>query len=300
MSIRIAAILATVASPAFADVPRVATDIPPVHGLVARVMDGIGAPDLVVPPAASAHSHDLRPSEASILDRADVVFWIGSELSPWLEGPVGTLAADAVVVSLLDVDVTALLPFREIEAFGEPDHDHDHDHDHGNDDPHAWLDPANAQAWLGVIAETLASADPDNAAGYRENATAARSEIATATSAASDTLGDTSDIAYVVFHDAYQYFEGRFGLSPRGAVTLGDAAAPGPARIAEVQKQLRDFGVDCLLIEPQAISPLVDLVTDGADIKRVEIDPLGVNIPPGPNHYPALLASLSGSFAACR
>ena len=132
------------ATPAAADVPKVATDILPVYGLAARVMDGIGAPDLVVPGAASAHSYDLRPSEAATLDEADIVFWMGEALTPWMVDAVETLAGDAMLVSLLETEGTMLLPFREDDAFGD-DHDHDHDHDHGGSgiDPHAWLDPTN-------------------------------------------------------------------------------------------------------------------------------------------------------------
>ena len=301
MHIRFAAILATVAAPVFAQAPNVATDISPVHGLVSRVMDGVGSPALVMPPSASVHSHDLRPSEAAALEEAAVVFWIGEELSPWLLRPVQTLASDAVVVTLLEVEGTNLLPFREAEGFdGEDDHGQDGDHGHGGIDPHAWLDPENARLWLDAIAETLAAADPANAAAYRDNAAAGRDEIAEAVEAVAVQLAEADAIRYAVFHDAYQYFEERFGLHPVAAVTLGDAAAPGPARIADVQGQLLESGTDCFLIEPNQSTSLVEIFSDAGTLRRIEIDPLGTRVPAGPNHYPALLASLAGTFAACR
>ncbi|UWQ17752.1 zinc ABC transporter substrate-binding protein [Jannaschia sp. M317] len=119
------------AAPAFADAPRVATDILPVHGLVSRVMAGVGVPDLVVPADASPHGHAMRPSEAAALEAADVVVWIGPALTPWLDGALDTLAADAQRVTLLDLDGTAL------RAFGD-DHD-DHDHEAASD-PHGHED----------------------------------------------------------------------------------------------------------------------------------------------------------------
>ncbi|MEQ9042095.1 MAG: zinc ABC transporter substrate-binding protein [Silicimonas sp.] len=305
--ILLASLLSTVSLPAIAEVPDVATDIAPVHGLVARVMDGVGTPTLIVPASASVHSHDLRPSEAAALDAADVVFWIGEELSPWFVRPIETLAADAVTVTLLDVEGTRLLPFREEEGFDHEDghedegetHD-DHDHGHGEIDPHAWLDPDNASLWMGVIAETLAEADPDNAAAYRENAISGRAEIAEAFALSEKRLQDAGRIRYAVFHDAYQYFENRFGLEPVGAFTLGDAAAPGPARIARLQKQLVRTGADCLLIEPQQNASFVDVFADGGAVRIVKIDPLGVDLPMGSGFYTALLASLTDSFSACR
>ncbi|PIP97144.1 MAG: zinc transporter, partial [Rhodobacterales bacterium CG18_big_fil_WC_8_21_14_2_50_71_9] len=75
--------------------PQVATDIAPVHALAARVMAGVGAPSLIVPPGASPHGYALRPSEAAALERADVVFWVGAALTPWLEGAIDALAGDA-------------------------------------------------------------------------------------------------------------------------------------------------------------------------------------------------------------
>lgn len=299
------ACLPCLAFPAFADAPNVATDIPPVHGLVARVMAGVGAPDMVVPANASAHSHDLRPSAAAALQDADIVFWMGEAMTPWLEGAVATLGADAKVISLLAVDGTALLPFREEGGFGEDDgHDHGDDHGHedgaGSVDPHAWLNPDNATLWLDVIADTLAEVDPENADAYRANAEAGQAEIAGAVRSAQERLAGAGSIRYAVFHDAYQYFETRFGLKPVGAVTLGDAASPGPARIARLQKQLQQTGADCLLVEAQNGTALVEALQSAKALKIVEIDPMGAALSEESVEYPALLASLAESFDACR
>ena len=119
---------------ALADVPNVAVDIAPVHSLVARVMDGVGTPNLIVQPGASPHEYSLRPSEATALQEADLVFWIGEDLTPWMEDAVETLATDASVTTLLEADGITLLDFREGALFEAHDHD-DHD-DHG-DEEHA-------------------------------------------------------------------------------------------------------------------------------------------------------------------
>ena len=205
------AILVLAVAPAWAEPPQVATDIAPVHGLVARVMDGVAEPELVLPPGASPHGHQLRPSEAGVLSRADIVVWIGPELSPSLARSVESLAPDAVRLGLLDDLATTRLELRENPVFGAEGEDegHDHDHDHGhnghdgeNVDPHAWLDPGNARAWLGLIAETLAEADPENADAYRANAVAGGEEIAAAENRARAAIGRFGDRHVAVFHDA--------------------------------------------------------------------------------------------------
>ena len=88
------------ASFAVADVPKVAVDIAPVHSLVSKVMDGLGKPNLIIPAEASPHEYQLRPSEAKALQEAKLVFWIGEDLTPWLEKGLSTLAKNATITTL--------------------------------------------------------------------------------------------------------------------------------------------------------------------------------------------------------
>ncbi|SDE08173.1 zinc ABC transporter substrate-binding protein [Limimaricola pyoseonensis] len=347
------ALALTVASGAAAEVPRVATDIAPVHGLVARVMDGLGEPDLVVQPGASPHDYSMRPSEARALEQADAVFWIGPALEPWLDETIDTLASDALVVELLDAPGLVTLEFREGAVFDDHDHDHggeahadgdhahdedhaDHDHedhaDHGHEDghdehashdgeghdeahadhaghdhghahdgldPHAWLDPENGKIWLELIAEELATLDPENAETYRANATAGQGEIDAAVSEARETLASAGEIEFVVFHDAYHYFENRFGISASGAISLSDASDPSPARIEEVRDRVRDLGVACVFSEPQFNQSVVETVTEGTEARAAVIDPIGFELEVGPDFYPALIRSIAEDIAGC-
>ncbi len=296
-------LLLGLALPALA-APQVATDIAPVHSLVARVMAGAGTPALIVPPGASPHGHALRPSEAAALERAEVVFWMGEALTPWLEDAIETLAGDAHVVELLGAGGSTVLAFRDgleftPRAAGHDDHAHDdHDHAHDGADPHAWLDPANARAWLAVIAEDLAEHDPDNAALYRANAAEAAAELDALEAGISARLEAVRDVPYLVFHDAYQYFETRFGVSPAGALSLGDAADPGPARIAALRDLARARGVACVFSEPQFNAARVTAVF-GDTVRHGVLDPLGSTHTPGPALYPALIADMAAALAGC-
>lgn len=292
-----------------ADVPRVATDIAPVHGLVARVMMGLGSPDLVVQPGASPHGYSMRPSEALALNRADFVFWIGEALTPWLEGSIETLAADAQVVELLHVDGVIELSFREGARFdhhededheseGHEEEGHD-DHDHEGIDPHAWLAPENGKLWLDLIATELAQFDPENATTYRANAEAGRAEIDAVVVTIDAALDPLRHGGFVVFHDAYQYFETSFDLSALAAISLSDATAPSPARIAEVRDTVAELSVSCVFSEPQFNPGLVATVLDGTGAKTAVIDPMGTALPLGPQFYPGLLLDLGQRMAGC-
>jgi len=308
---------------AYADTPQVAVDIAPVHSLVARVMDGIGKPDLIIQSGASPHEYSLRPSEASALQAADLVFWIGPDLTPWLTDTIGTLASDAVVTELMEADGTIELEFREGALFEAHDHgddddhddhgdDDDHDdhgddeaesghegHDHGAHDPHAWLSPKNAMNWLNVIAGRLSAVDPDNAGAYFANAAAGRTEIETLIGEVTATLDPVRGGQFIVFHDAYQYFEMDFDFPASGAISVSDASDPSPARIAKIQARIAEQGIDCVLAEPQFNPGLVATVLDGTDAQTGILDPLGSDLEPGPAFYPQLIRNLSTALAGC-
>lgn len=316
---------------ALAEVPRVATDIAPVHSLVAQVMQGVGEPSLIVQPGASPHGYSMRPSEARALDEADLVIWVGAALTPWLEGPIATLGEDAGKIELMSVEGTILHEYREGATFGhhdhahgeddhakhdDHDHDHDHDkaeahdhdhaekaddhagHDHAGNDSHTWLDPLNARLWLGVIAAELARLDPDNAATYAANAAAGQADIDALQAEIAAMLAPVSDKGFVVFHDAYQYFERRFDLVAAGSITLSDASAPSAGRIAELRDAVATMGAACVFAEPQFDKRLIDTVFEGS-AKVGLLDPLGQDLAPGAGLYPQMMRAMAGSFATC-
>ena len=182
---------------------------------------------------------------------------------------------------------------------GHEDHDDAHDHDHSGLDPHGWLDPVNARVWLSAIAETLAEIDPENAETYRANAEAGRAELAEVIADVEARMAPLADQPFVVFHDAYQYFETRFGLNSAGAISLGDASQPSAARVAEIQQAMAERSVVCVFAEPQFDPSLVATVADGASVRSEVIDPLGQGLEPGAAFYPALIEQVAQSFEAC-
>ncbi|WP_284892023.1 zinc ABC transporter substrate-binding protein [Cobetia amphilecti] len=325
---------------AVAEVPSVAVDIPPVHSLVARVMGELGSPDLVIQSGASPHGYSMRPSEARALSDADVVFFVSDELTPWLAKARASLAADADAVELMEVPGTLHLTYREGptfeahhhadeassahgEAQGEEhgeehdghggheahdehheahaDHDEHHDeHGHDGENPHGWLDPVNAHTWLGAIAESLAAQDPEHAATYRSNAQAGQQELEALTESLSARLAQVQGTRYIVFHDAYQYFEHRFDVPASGAISLGDASTPSPARVKEIQARVKQDDIQCVFREPQYNPALIDSVFEGTGVKTsIVFEPLGVGLPLGETLYPQLIERLGQGILGC-
>ena len=305
----ISAVATLLGSSAIADVPNVSVDIAPLHSLVASVMNGVGVPSLIIPPGSSPHDHQLRPSEAKAMQDANFVFWMGEELTPWMENAVKTLSSNASVTTFLENDKTSLLEFREGALFEAHDHEDEHDdehddeeHDeqgHGSHDPHAWLSPNNAKAWLDVIAAQLSSYDTENAGVYFTNAASAKSEIEMMIAEINLALDPIRGGKFIVFHDAYQYFENDFDFQASGAISIGDASDPSPARIAKIQKRIRDEDINCVLAEPQFKANLVQTVMEGSQANTNVIDPLGAGLKPGILLYNKLIKNMAQSLADC-
>ena len=293
-----------------ADGPRVVADIAPIHSLVSMVMDGVGQPQLLVPQNISPHHYSMRPSEAEALQEAQLVVYVGHDMSPWLEPVLETLAASASALDLSKVDNIMQLAYREGPIFddhdeeGHDDHDEEgHDdhahHDHDGVDPHMWLDPMNAKLWLYAIASELTRIDPKNADRYDENARSSSRTITLAMAQAEGHLASGKDNGFLVYHDAYQYFEKRFNRVAVGSISLGDASKPSAKRLSELKALFGAQGISCVLTEPQYSSKIVDSVFGGFKPTIGVVDPIGIDLELGATLYPELLENIALSIAQC-
>jgi len=294
-------------TPASAEVPRVVTDVPPIGSLVAQVMGDLGAPVVLLDKGADAHAFQLRPSQAADLAAAQAIIWIGPEMTPWLDRAAG-INTGAVDLRLLSVPGTLVQPFAE----GHEDDDaaahnhaaaaHDHAaeaHDHGDLDPHAWLDPANAGLWLGEIARTFSDLDPDNAATYAANARAAQADLLQLDADLKVQLAPAQGHPLVVFHNAYGYFAGHYGLNVVGAVSDGDAANPGAAHLRALQATMAEAPV-CLFPEVNHDPKLLAVLADATGVRvGAALDPEGSALPNGPALYADLMRALAAAIAGC-
>jgi zinc transport system substrate-binding protein len=307
---------------------NVVASIKPIHSLVAAVMDGIDEPGLIVDGAGSPHNWALKPSQAQMLESANIVFWVGHEMEAFLEKPLETVGANARSVALSEAHDLIQLEFREGGAFddhGQEVHDHDkkqitkdsHDHEgddqdhkkaamdphegdgHGKFDAHIWLDPVNAKAIVHEIEEVLVEADPSNAAKYEANARAVMIKLDSLISEVTDTLKPVHDKGFVVFHDAYQYFENRFGLTASGSITVSPEVMPGAERIREIQGRVKELGATCVFAEPQFEPKLVSTVMEGTQAESGILDPLGAALDSGPDQYFQLIRNMATSVKAC-
>ena len=441
---------------------KVVASIKPLHSLVSYVMDGVGTPDILVDGSASPHTFQLKPSHATMLQEADIVFWIGEDLESFLETPLESIAANSRHVTLMESNEIELLKFREKNIFGGHDdhdehgdehddhdehadehgdehdehgdghgdhafewagvfelkagtykwsfakvdgdyadpamkmvilqsddieaseekaeellesnqsdskshneilavnekafmlnfddnkeitmftveikesgkfafftehmpfefeadehflkdlsgqdiepiaqapdsghHDH-HGHAHGEHDIHFWLDPEIAKTIVRIVARELSGIDPANASTYKSNSTKAMNEI---DQLISDTKSKiNSNARYVVFHDAYQYFEKRFGVEVVGALTVNPEVLPGAKQLSDIREAIEHENVNCLFSEPQFNPTIAETIAKDTGVKAAIIDPLGAELNLGKNLYFDLIEDIASSFESC-
>lgn len=250
--------------------PRVVASIAPVHSIAAQIMEGIATPELLLEATASPHHFALKPSQAAALARADLIVMVGPRLE---EGLMRAVEDKADTLLVLAPDPA------------------------GN--PHIWLDPRAGVRIGKQIAERLSQIDPDNAARYRANEAAATVRLLTLYAVLREELSAYQGVQFVVVHDAYSAFERAMGLAHMGSLEAHEDLPPSAKRVAALRTKLKAHPGACIFAEPQFSSRRVEALAQGTGARIGRLDPLGVDLAPGPELYEALLRQLVVDFTAC-
>ena len=196
---------------------------------------------------------------------------------------------------------------QDKDSHGHDDHGHSkaedaHD-DHGHGDqahnPHIWLDPKNAIVAVDQIAQALAKADPDHAGQYETNAAKLKQKLTALDAELTELTKPLHGQPYLVFHDAYPYFESRYGLNPVGAITVSPERQPGAKRIGQIRAKVRELGAVCIFAEPQFEPKLIGTIVDGTQSRSGVLDPLGASLEPGPDLYFTLMRNMAQALGDC-
>lgn len=300
-------------APVRAEAPSVTASILPVHSLVAGVMAGAGQPYLLLRGNASPHGYALRPSDAMALDRAELIVLVGPSFESFMRRPLEQRAGGPAILSLLAREEIRRLPIRASGMWAahehehrEEGHEHGHDHDHEREgraeeelDGHLWLDPRNGAAIVRAVAAELIRLDPENRALYETNRTGMIARIEALESEIRAIVGPVKDVPYLVFHDAYQYFEARFGTASVGSVAISPERPPGARRVYDLRRRILEQDVECVFVEPQFPPDLANMLIEGTPARLGTLDPLGARIEPGPEAYFTLLRNLASGLRDC-
>ncbi len=308
---------------------KVVVSINPIHSLVASVMEGVGTPDLLIKGNNSLHGYQVKPSDANLLESADVIVWIGPTMESTLIASISNARESTTVIEVGEIHGLQLYENRESPEGGhmhhgeEDEHSHDeedghaekdehghdeehghaeedeHGHAHGRYDLHIWLDINNAKVVTQEIAEQLVDIYPQNEAQLISNMSDTLEKLDSLEVELRSLSESFSSSPFVVFHDAYQYLEKMLGLNNVGTITVSPEREAGAKRLHELREKISETGVSCVFKEPQFDPSEVDIISEGTDLQVGTLDPLGADIKPGPNAYFELLRNMVLSLKNC-
>ncbi len=289
--------VAFIAFSAHADV-HVLTSIKPLQQIAAAVQEGVGSPEVLLPPGASPHHYALRPSDVRRVAEADLLYWIGADMEGFLPKVLTSRSKTTVAVQSL--------PGMKLRHFGEDSHSHDedhddHDHDHrpGSLDAHLWLSSVNARVIAGKMAADLASVDPANADRYTRNLATFTQRLDALDTRIKARVAGVAGKPYFVFHEAFDYFEAEYGLKHTGVFSVASEVQPGAQHVAAMRKRLQEVGKTCVFSEPPLRPRLAETLTAGLPVRLAELDALGGTDPVDAQGYERLLDKLGGDLASC-
>lgn len=292
--------------------PNIVVSITPFYALVAAVIKNtdLPSPRLLVRSGASPHQYALRPSDLQALHKANIILWAGPEYETFLARPLENLSQqypEIKIITLQSLPKLIQLPLRqgtnwEPHKHGDFDDDHHYHHDHQHPnlvDMHFWLDPQNAIIMTDAIVNQLSLYDPSRSKIYEQNGRTLKEALHKLDLRLSQQLKSVQNIPFIVFHDAYQYFQYRYHLNIVGSITLHPDAPPSAKRISEIRSIIQKTKAKCIFSEPQFQPKLVKSLVDDLKIHTGELDPIGTNKQDNPDGYFSLLNNLADSIQQC-
>jgi len=305
----------------------VISTIQPINSLVSAVIGNTGKSITIIPSEQSPHDFKLKPSDVKVLQNSNIIFYVSNHLESSITKVFKNLPKNIKLINLMEDAGVNHLAIRDNDAWERHDHhghddhddhdkhgkkhdDHD-DHDkHGKkhddhddhekeDDVHVWLSPDNAIKIVQKVNKVLSLYFPENSKIYNDNTTKFIDKIRNLKMELVKELSPIKNKPYIVFHDAYQYFEKTFELNAVGSVALEGDIASSPKQISIIKDKIVKSKASCVFQEPQFDSKLVKIVVEGTDAKIGTLDPLGVNISENKDFYLQLLTNMTKSLKEC-
>ncbi len=296
-----------------AKAPNIVVTIKPIHSIVSNITDGITEPSLLLPDEASPHTYQIKPSHRKILQDADLIFWIGESFETQLGKIMQQFPFNSF--SLIEAPQLKLYPNRSVREFAmahsaptknhkneekhHESHHHDHHHALNENDPHIWLSIDNAIQLTQYISQKLITADPGNQSAYLKNTTAYIQRLEQLKTVIKDKFKTQKPSAYLVFHDAYQYFETEFDLHSMGTILLNPHVPLTPKGLKEVQTLLAKHNIQCIFYEPEFSQQPLKPILAKSGVNLLELDPLGARQVKGKACYEKTMQQLAHQLLIC-
>lgn len=283
----------------YATPPSIVVSIKPLHSIVTQITQGISQPELLLEQEVSAHHFQLKPSQKKKLIHADIFIYSSEQIESFATKQKQSVT-DTRFIALEEIKGLDILPARNL-------HQHLQHGDHADQAPasshsvdgHIWLSIANVIKISGYLTRQLIEADPEHQTRYTQNLLNFTARLQQLKTDNKQLLSKYSSASFLVYHDAYQYFEIENNLQGAHFITTSPDVSPGIKRVKYLQQLIRFEDIHCVFYEPPNIPPLMKTITEKQSVKLVSLDPLGLELPAGADHYINLMSQTARSVYDC-
>jgi len=269
---------------------NILVSIKPLHSLISHITDGVNKTDLLLTQQQSPHHFQLRPSQKRMLNGAELFFYSSDNIESFVPALKHT-TNHLQFIQLSSLAAIHSLPVRSL-------HSH-HEHKSSGIDGHIWLSIENAKIIGQQVAGILSKHSPEHASQYKENLNSLLLKLKQLKQENRLLLNNYRDRAYLVYHDAYQYFEHENKLTGAHFITTNPEHSPGIKRVKELRKLIDENNIQCVFYEPPNVPALLKTLTEDKAVYLSAIDPAGLEIPSGKQHYFQLLRQTATTLNKC-
>jgi zinc transport system substrate-binding protein len=281
--------------------PAILVSIKPIHSIIANITDQVASPELLLESNISPHSYALKPSDVKKIYNSDIVIYTSSNLESFINKSINNVKKDTIIIELVKIEGLTLFANRgkNMEFADGDDHDHDHRSSSFNIDPHIWLSQDNVVVIAKYISDILSKFDPDNSKKYKANLNSFIAKAKKNDILIKNKLSPYSTEAFIVYHDAYQYFEKNYLLNNVGHITSPSNITLGAKTLKQMKDIIQNHNVKCIFSEPQFSSKIVNNIGLYNNIMVGVLDPIGTKVKAGKDAYFDIIYNLATEFNDC-
>ncbi len=269
-------------------VPNIVVSIKPIHSIVSSLTQGITEPKLLLDTNQLIEHAYLKPSQLSLLSRADLVIFI----HPYFESGLKKV--------LENVDTDKKLIIGDIENI-HLIHNEGHGHDEHQEivNYHLWLDVNNMQIFAKKLVKKLIQIDPDNSLDYTTNFNKLNQNLDNLKQDISQKLSSYKSKVLASYSNTFDYFTNINQLKKSVNITSYHGEKLSIFKMLKAKKTMKKTQTKCLLATVEIPKKRINSLTEGLNINSENIDIIGFNIQQGGDHYFELMHSISNKIVQC-
>jgi len=275
----------------YAKAPDILASIKPIHAITQAITANISETQLLIDGFQSPHDYYLKPSDRRKISKADIIIFASENIESFLPAISRHNKPNQLIINLSKIEDIQLLEARH--------QDSEHDHQHHSLDGHIWLSVSNAEIIVSYLTDTFSRMDPEHATQYSANAKKLLVRLSQLKTRIQKQLDNQHTPRYMMFHDAFQYFEHEFRLKQAKFVTTSPENISGVRHIQNLKQFIKQKNIQCIFYEPPEIPSIIHTLVEDQAIKILPLDPIGSHLEAGPQLYFTLIEEIASSLHQC-